>query len=66
MNIGQYIKNNLKSEGRSIRWLSKQLNINEYTLNGKINRNSITAEELLKIGKILDWDLNKLRDEIEV
>lgn len=64
MNIGALIRQELKKQGRSQRWLASQIDIDEITLSGKLTRNSITAEEIIKIGNILEIDLNKLKEEI--
>jgi hypothetical protein len=47
-------------------WLADKVNIKYKTLFGKFQRGSIEADELLKIAKVLNIDLNSLRDQIEL
>ncbi|NBI28648.1 hypothetical protein [Chengkuizengella marina] len=61
MNLGKYIKAELMIKSLSIRWLADQLDINEKTLAGKLNRNSITGEDLLEIGGFLEINMNELK-----
>jgi len=64
MNIGSYIKNILKDQGRSQAWLANKLELNEKTFSGKLKRNNITGEELLKIAQLLGINLEELKGEI--
>jgi len=64
MNTGQYILSVLKDQGRSQVWLADKLGVHEKTFSNKLRRNSITGDELLKIAKLLNIDLEKLKNEI--
>jgi len=64
MNTGQYILSVLKNQGRSQVWLADKLEVHEKTFSNKLRRNSITGDELLKIAKLLNIDLEKLKNEI--
>ena len=64
MNTGQYILLILKDQGRSQVWLADKLGVHEKTFSNKLRRNSITGDELLKIAKLLNIDLEKLKNEI--
>jgi len=64
MNIGEYILLVLKDQGRSQVWLADKLDIHEKTFSNKLRRNSITGDELLKIAKLLNIDLEKLKNDI--
>lgn len=64
MKIGEYISQVLESQGRRQKWLAEQLNISEAKLSYKINNNAIKADELIKISKLLNIDLNKLKEEL--
>lgn len=64
MDIGEYIQNILDEQGRSQVWLADKLEIHDKTFSGKLKRNSITAEELLKIAIILNIDLEKLKESL--
>lgn len=65
MDIGEYIQNVLDEQGRSQVWLADKLGVHDKTFSGKLKRNSITAEELLKIAVILNIDLEKLKGNLE-
>jgi DNA-binding CsgD family transcriptional regulator len=64
MNIAAYVEVRLTSKGITKQWLADKLEINYKTFVGKLKRNSITAEELLKISYYLDIDLNQLKREM--
>jgi len=64
MNTGQYILSVLKDQGRSQVWLADKLGVHEKTFSNKLRRNSITGDELLKIAKLLNIDLEKLKNDI--
>lgn len=66
MNIGEYVKDYLKKEGRTAMWVSEKLDINYKTLVGKINRNALSAIELLKISALLDMNLEDLKKELDI
>jgi len=61
LNIGEQIKYSLKIAGLTQRWLANEMKINEKTLSGKLNSDSITADELLTVARLLDMDLNKMK-----
>ena len=66
MKLNEYIESILKEQERSKSWLADKLDINSKTFLGKMKRNSITAEELLKIGEILNLNLNSLKEEFSM
>ena len=72
MNIGNYIKLDLKEKGKSIKWLCEKLNryfyaegsndsIESKNLYAKLGNNTLTAVELVKIAIILDIQLDSLK-----
>ncbi|MDY8021223.1 hypothetical protein [Paenibacillus polymyxa] len=63
MYLGFIFKQQLENQGRTIAWLADKLEINEKTLAGKLNRNSITGEEVLIISVLLGIDIRKLQKE---
>jgi hypothetical protein len=65
MNIGKKIKEVLDNQGRTAAWLADKIDINEITLRGKLNRNSISADDLLKVSIILDINLEELKVEYD-
>ncbi|ALS22256.1 hypothetical protein [Paenibacillus naphthalenovorans] len=64
MRLGLYIKDVIKKQGRTLKWVSDQLEMNERTFAGKLNRDSITGEELLRLSDILGIDLKQLKEEM--
>lgn len=64
MNTGQYILSVLKEQGRSQVWLADKLGIHEKTFSNKLRRNSITGDELLQIAKLLNINLEELKDKV--
>jgi len=64
MDIGEYIQKVLDEQGRSQIWLADKLGIHDKTFSGKLKRNSITGEELLKIAKFLGINLDDLKEEL--
>jgi transcriptional regulator with XRE-family HTH domain len=64
MSLGKYIKDRIKSQGRTIAWVADRMNINERTFAGKLNRDSITGEDLIKISHILGINLEQLKREM--
>ena len=64
MDIGEYIQQVLKEQGRSQVWLADKIGIHDKTFSGKLKRNSISGEELLKIAKVLGINLEELKGEI--
>ena len=64
MDIGEYIQQVLKEQGRSQVWLADKIGIHDKTFSGKLKRNSISGEELLKIAKVLGINLEELKVEI--
>ena len=62
MNLSEQIRYVLKTRGLTQRWLANEMGLDEKTLSGKLNRDSITASELLQIGNLLNINLNKLKE----
>lgn len=65
MNIGEYIKSYIKDKGRTSLWISEKLGMNYKTFVGKLNRNSLTADELLKISALIDMNLEEMKYDLE-
>jgi plasmid maintenance system antidote protein VapI len=63
MYIGEHIQKILDEQGRSQVWLADKIGINDKTFSGKLKRNSITGEELLRIAKVLGINLEELKGE---
>lgn len=64
INLNDYIKTCIKDEGRTIKWVSEKLGINYKTFSGKLNTNSLSADELLKISVLLGINLEHLKSEL--
>jgi DNA-binding transcriptional regulator LsrR (DeoR family) len=58
MTIGSYIKEELKAQGRTQRWLAHSMEISEKVLSRKLQDNTLSAAEIVKIAIIIDIDLN--------
>jgi lambda repressor-like predicted transcriptional regulator len=63
MNLAELINEELKKQERGVTWLSDKTGIKYKTLYDKLDRNTIKGEELLRIAKVLNIDLNKLKEE---
>jgi len=64
LNIGEYIKEEIKNQGRTQKWVAEKIEMDVNTFNRKINNDTFAADELIKIAKILNIDLNKLKEEL--
>lgn len=64
MNLSNYLKNEIQSQGRTIKWVSDQLGLNYKTFHGKLNKNTLSATELLSIVNLLDLDILKLKNSV--
>lgn len=58
MTVSEHIICSLEYRGATKQWLAEKLGITKQTMNYKLTHNSFTAEELLKIAKVMDIDLN--------
>jgi galactokinase len=63
LTVSEFIEQHRKTERREKIWLAEQLGITKQVLNYKFTNNSFTAEELVKLGKLLNMDLNKLKED---
>ncbi len=66
MKFGEFFKDKLSEQGRTVRWLAEQLDINEKTLAGKFNRNKISDNELITIARILNISLDEIKPYIHI
>jgi hypothetical protein len=64
LTIAEYIEQHRKAQRREKIWLAGQLGITKQVLNYKFSNNRFLAEELVTLGKLLDMDLNKLKNNI--
>lgn len=64
MNLGDYIKQEIEKQGRTQKWVAEEMNIDRKTFNRKLKTDYFTAQELLQVGKILNLDLNKLKESV--
>lgn len=65
MSIGEYIKRYIKEDGRTSLWISERLGMNYKTFVGKLNRNSLSADDLLKISALIDMDLEEMKEDLD-
>ena len=64
MKVADYILKILNSQERQKSWLADKVNISKQAINYKFKNNSFTAEELFEITKVLNINLEEMRDEI--
>jgi len=64
MTIANYILNILQTQERQKSWLADKIGITRQAINYKFKSNTFTAEELLKISKVLNINLEELKDQI--
>jgi hypothetical protein len=66
MTIAEYINNILQNQGRSKAWLAEQCDIKYKTFYDKLFANRLSANELLLISTILNFDLEKMKEKVEL
>jgi hypothetical protein len=66
LNVAEYILQTIESQGRSKAWVSEQVDIKYRTFLDKLERNSFTAVELLKLSIVLNIDLEELKEKVEL
>ncbi|HBI37959.1 MAG TPA: hypothetical protein DDY71_09975 [Spirochaetia bacterium] len=64
MKVAEYILEVLNSQERQKSWLADKVNISKQAMNYKFKNNSFTAEELFEITKVLNINLEEMRDKI--
>ena len=62
MNILQEIKNNMKNKGLKKQYIAEVLNISKQALWYKLQNNTFKTDELFKLAKILNINLNKFKE----
>lgn len=63
-NLAEYIAQVIESQGRTKVWVAEQSDINYKTFVDKLKRNTFYGEELLRISKVLEIDLNRLKEVV--
>ena len=63
IHIGFIIKEELRRQGKSNKWLAEQLNVNPRTVNKIFLKQDIDTHQLYLISKILDMDFFKYYSE---
>ena len=66
MQIGTLIRKTIRKQGRTQQWIAEQLGLDHKTFSGKLTRNSITGDELLKIAELLDINLEDLKKQLSL
>jgi len=64
MKVADYILEILNSQERQKSWLADKVNISKQAINYKFKNNSFTAEELFEVTKVLNINLEEMRDKI--
>ena len=63
VHIGNLIREELRSQGRTNQWLADQLSVERCTVQRLFNKPSIDTQQLFRISKILGIDLFKFYSE---
>lgn len=58
MTIAEMIAREIDKQGRTNKWVAEQVGIKEVTFSLKVKKDRFTAAELVRIGILLDLDLN--------
>lgn len=64
MRVSEKIKYLIDNNGLKQKWIASKIAVPNNTLSYKLSNNTFSAEELLKIGVVLNIDLNKLAKEL--
>jgi lambda repressor-like predicted transcriptional regulator len=64
LNLAEHITNVIEQQGRTKVWVAEKAEINYKTFVDKLTRNTLKGEDLLKIAKILNIDLNELKNKV--
>lgn len=62
MYLGEFIDLQITKQGRSKIWVAEQAKINYKTFVDKIKYDRFTAYDLIKVAKVLNIDLNELKE----
>ena len=66
MKIAEKVEKIIKEKGITKKWLAQKCNIKYKTFMDRLYRDRFTAYDIVVIGKVLDVDLNELKDEITI
>lgn len=64
MTISKHIEEVMENQGRSLIWVTQQINEEYKPFWYRLKNDRLTSYDLLKVSKILNIDLNKLKEEI--
>jgi len=64
MTVAEYILEVLSTQERPKSWLAEKIDISKQAIHYKFKSNSFTAEELLRIAKVLNINLEELKEKI--
>ena len=64
MKVAECVKQTIENQGREKGWVAIQIGVKYKTFLAKLKNNNFSAEELLKLSKVLGIDLDKLKEEI--
>lgn len=62
MQLGEYIENIIEEQGRTKKWVADSIDINYKTFVDRIKNDRLTGNDLVRIGKLLNVDLNELKE----
>jgi len=64
MDLGEYIANVIEEQGRTKTWVAEKSGIKYKTFVDKLINNRFSGEELLRIAKVLNINLEELKGEV--
>lgn len=64
MNIANVISETIEEQRHDIKWVAEKVNVPYTTFLYKLKNDNFLAAELLKIGKLLNIDLEELKNKI--
>lgn len=64
LRLSDFILKTMESQGRNKAWVAEQTNIKYRTFLDKLDKNTFTAVELIKLSKLLNINLEKLKEEV--
>lgn len=65
INLGSFIENLMNEKGMSKIWVAAKVDINYKTFVVKLKKDSFTGLEIIKLAKLLEIDLNNMRDNVD-
>ena len=65
MKVAEYINKVIEDQGRNKTWVADRCEINYKTFVDKLKNNRFTADDLLKVSKVLNINLENMKEELK-